>query len=383
MNTIVAIDVAKDASSFCVMGEKKSHVSGFSMTKRGFEQLLKVTGKIRNPAYFMESTGRYHLTLLNYLVSHRRDAFVVNPILVKNFSKANTLRKTKTDKIDARLIAEFAQQHAHSLKKAEYGLTEEIRSLARRREQIAEEIAKVKTQVKADLTVAFPEILSLNVFTAGMLRLLSEYASPRALLAAPGNVISGLLREQGKGRSCTVSVDQILALAKESIGIESYGTLARDSVKNLISVQNREKAVTEALLKYIREHQSKEQDILISVPGIGEITSAHFLAEVGDITKYPRYQNLIAYCGTDPSLYESGSIQKRGHITKRGNSSLRKYVYLMASGVRTYSPYFRAYYDKKREEGFPHRKAMVALMNKLLRTMFALLTKGEMYNIPE
>ena len=168
MNTIVAIDVAKDKSSFCIMGEKHSRVSVFPMTKHGFDQLLKVTGKSRNATYFMESTGRYHLTLLNYLVNHHRDAFVINPILIKSFSKASTLRKTKTDKIDARLIAQFAQQYSHSLKKAEYGLTEEIKSLARRRVQIAEEIAKVKTQVKADISVAFPEILSVNVFTAGM-----------------------------------------------------------------------------------------------------------------------------------------------------------------------------------------------------------------------
>jgi len=122
-----------------------------------------------------------------------------------------------------------------------------------------------------------------------------------------------------------------------------------------------------------KQTHAAEVDIITSIAGIGELTAVHFLAEIGDISRFSRYQKLIAFCGTDPGVYQSGSMSKSGHITKHGNKSLRKYVYLMAFGVMRCNPYFRAYYDKKRAEGFAHRKAMVALMNKLLKTLFALL----------
>ena len=384
MNNIVAIDVSKDKSSFYVMDTKSKFKKAdeFPMTKTGFHNFILQTGRLKDPAFFMESTGRYHITLLKFLLNHGKDTFIVNPVLVKNFSKANTLRKTKTDKVDARLIAVFANNSSCKLNKAEYGLTEEIRSLARRREQLSEEVAKAKTRLKADLSVAFPEILSLNVFTSSMLNFIAEYPAPKSLLNTSEQQLNEAMAKQGRGRKSTVPIDAIIRMASDSIGIDSYGPMVSDSAFALLSLKKREKAVTDALLEYMNKHHSTEMDILESIPGIGQITASHFIAEIGDIHKYERYQNLIAYCGTDPGIYESGNSHRQGHITKHGNASLRRYVYLMASGARTYNPYFRAYYDKKRAEGFPHRKAMVALMNKLIRTVFALLTKGEKFIMP-
>jgi hypothetical protein len=107
--------------------------------------------------------------------------------------------------------------------------------------------------------------------------------------------------------------------------------------------------------------------------------AAHFLAEIGSIDRFERYQNLIAFWSTDPGIYQSGAITKRGRITKHGNASLRKYLYLMGMGLIRSNPYFKAFYEKKRDEGFPHRKAMVALMNKLIKTLFAMLKKKEKF----
>lgn len=385
MNTIVAIDIAKDKSSYVIGGteNKKTKVPEFPMTYKGFDSLLEETSKFSDPCFFMESTGRYHLTLLHFLLNHQQNAVIVNPVLVKHFSKANTLRKTKTDAIDATMIAKFAQNNLHSFKKAEYGLPEEIRAIARRREQLAEEVSKAKTQIKADLCVAFPEILTVDVFTVSMLQFLSVYSSPKLILAATDEELTAALQQKGRGRGAGLSSDDIRQKARDSVGIDSYATLAQDSVKHLLSIQTRQEAVTKVLLEYMQRTHQKEQKILESIPGIGTITAAHFMAEIDDINRFERYQKLIAFCGTDPAVYESGTISKQGRITKHGNKSLRKYVYLMASGVMKFNPYFKAYYDKKRKSGFPHRKAMVALMNKLLKTIFALLTKGELFVVPK
>jgi transposase len=107
------------------------------------------------------------------------------------------------------------------------------------------------------------------------------------------------------------------------------------------------------------------------------------LAEIKDIKKFATKSKLIAFAGTDPAVRQSGSsLHSNGRISKKGSKSLRRYLYLMASGVMKFNDYFRAYYDKKKTQGMQHRKAMIALVNKLLKTIFALLTKKEFFVMP-
>ncbi len=204
MNSFVGIDVSKSKSSFCVIDPENRvmPVKEFQMNRDGFKSLLEQTKNLDHPSFFMESTGRYHLTLLQFLLKHDQKTFIVNPILVKNYSKAHTLRKTKTDIVDAKLIVDFGLHNSDKLRKAEFDLIEEVRTMARRREQLAEEVAKAKTQLKADLNVAFPEILTINVFTSAILNLLARYPSPKSVLAASKNDITSALNEGIRGRRC-------------------------------------------------------------------------------------------------------------------------------------------------------------------------------------
>jgi transposase len=165
--------------------------------------------------------------------------------------------------------------------------------------------------------------------------------------------------------------------------VASYGPLVSDSAKNLLSLLARQKLLTQRLIDLVSQTQADDLAIITSIDDIGQVSAAHFLAEIGSIGRFEGYQNLIAFCGTDQGIYQSGNSLVSGRITKHGNANLRKYVYLMAEGTLLHNSFFRAYYDKKRTEGFAHRKAMVALMNKLLKTPFALLTKREMFIVPE
>jgi len=383
MSAIIGIDISQNSSSYHLLdaGGIKETSGSFSMNRSGFESLLQRVSHVQDPRFFMESTGRYHITLAHFLLQEGHRAVIVNPVLIKQFSKANTLRKTKTDKIDAALIARYAKQAQEQISENTRTMDDRRLSVARRREQVAEQVATVKTQLKADLTVAWPEVLAKNVFTQGMLRLLSVYPCAQAIEEATDEQLALALKTP-RGRGLSLSIKDLRALASSSIGIPSYGPLVKDSAQSLLFLQQKLDELTKTLVALVRQTQNLEMDIITSIPGIGEITAAHFLAEIESIDRFERYQNLIAFCGTDPGIYESGSILKKGRITKRGNPSLRKYLFLMASGVIRCNPYFKAFYDKKRDENFPHRKAMVALMNKLIKTLFAMLKKKEMFCIP-
>ncbi|MGA1847693.1 transposase, partial [Deferribacter abyssi] len=122
---------------------------------------------------------------------------------------------------------------------------------------------------------------------------------------------------------------------------------------------------------------------ITSIKGINDITAAHFLAEIKDINRFANKGKLAAYAGIDPAIKQSGSMYSNGRISKKGSRSLRRILYLMASGVIKFNEYFRAYYLKKKEEGMPHRKAMIALCNKLVRVLYAMLTKKEVFHMPK
>lgn len=382
MSQIVGIDIASRKFDFHIISEegrsvRKGHCE---MSRKGFDSFLESMDK--DSFFVMESTGRYHLPLRHFLISKGCSMSVANPLLVNKFVKANSLRRTKTDSADALSIARYARINYDILIREKKSMDEEVRSIARRRQEVAEDIARAKTQLKADLAAAWPELLSLDVFTASMLSFLSSFGSPAEVLAATDEeLLSALVLK--KGRGVEHSVETIKGLAAGSIGVAGCADLVKDSAQKIVYLENRDKVLTDALIAHENKVHAKEMEILTSFPGIGETTAAHFMAEIEDISRFSSYQKLIAYIGTDPSIYQSGEYVTTGHITKHGNSSLRKYCFLMAQRSITYNPVFRDYYEKKIGEGFSYRKAVVAVMNKLIKVIYTLLTRGEKYKIEE
>ena len=374
MCNIAGIDIAASLSK-----------GSCEMSYEGFQSFLSDVPE--DTVFIMESTGRYHKNLCHFLIGKGFSVCVENPMMIKSYVKSTTLksyvksttlRKTKTDSADALSIARYGLANYDRLHRENRTMDDEVRSIARRRQEVAEDIARAKTQLKSDLALAWPEILAVDVFTSSMLSFLSSFASPDEVLSATDEELVAAL-SSCRGRAIETSTEDIKGYAIGSIGVPGYADLVKDSAEKILYLEKRDKALTKALIEHEKKVHEKEMEILQSIPGVGEITAAHFMAEVEDISRFATYQKLIAYIGTDPSIYQSGESYSKGHITKHGNRSLRKYTYIMAQRAIIYSPFFRAYYDKKREQGFSHRKAMVAVMNKLTKIIFILLTRGEMY----
>ena len=116
-------------------------------------------------------------------------------------------------------------------------------------------------------------------------------------------------------------------------------------------------------------------ELLSSTKGIGEASALNFLIEMGgDIAAYENEKKLIAAAGLDPSTNQSGKYEGVSKISKRGNRHLRRIIWLMATKVIVNNQVFRAYFFKRRREGLPYKKAVLATAHKLIRVMFALLT---------
>ena len=119
----------------------------------------------------------------------------------------------------------------------------------------------------------------------------------------------------------------------------------------------------------------EDLEIVTFVPGINKGTATTFLAELGNIENFASYKKLIAFAGIDPSVYQSGKYEGTGRISKRGNRHLRRVIWLMTITVIQHNPTFRAFFMRKRSEGQAYKKAVFATSHKLIRVLFALLTK--------
>ena len=380
----VGIDVSKDYSSGQGLDPegKKLFYLEFGMNGEGFSRLLNTLKThckdLSEVTVGMESTGCYHTNLFAFLCSEGIACVVINPLLISNFARLS-LRKTKTDKKDALTIAQFLLAHRSKLSQVSYCQnSQDLKDLARERESLAVMIAGLKNDVRRLLQMSFPELEHrCKLFTETMLRFLMKFPSARGIRTAKATEISkALIHAEGKRKRVFISAEEIINLAKVSVASDSVAKelILSEKIETLLYLEGKQKRITEALVEACRSMRVDELDIITSVDGISAITGSTFLAEVGNIELFSSSKHLIAFAGLDPSIHQSGQYEGISRISKRGNRHLRRVVFLMTlCAVRSQNA-FREYFLRRKEEGLPPKKAILATAHKLLRVLFAMLS---------
>ena len=330
----------------------------------------------------MESTGCYHLNLLSFLSLNNFSCVVFNPLTVKD-SPSISLRKTKTDKIDAFSIARTLFYLQHQLPTSPF-LNSEFRDVVRERESIISCISKIKNNIEKLLNLLFPELERFtNIYNNFILDLLSSFPSAIAIQNASIDSLCSFF-SKSVGRKPILFPDSLKKLAVNSIA--QYWPMKEkiliQNIKELKFLQQQLNEYDEILNQYCQcSSINVDIELLTSIKGIGQNSAMHFLAEVGNISRFSSYKKLIAYCGLDPSIYQSGKRKTGSHISKRGNAHLRRIVWLISVSVVIHNEYFRDYFERKKAHGLPYKKAILAVSHKLLRTMYAMLKKNEKFNV--
>jgi len=381
----VGIDISKDSFDATLIDEfqKKLFYQKFTMDKSGFKSFLQKIERFDKTLLqiTVESTGVYFVSLYNYLLNIGFSISVINPLLIHNFHKSMSLRKTKTDKKDSFIIALFTLKNLEILQKHNKQ-TNTMRRLCRERDKISEEIAKVKTEIKSDLNVLFPELEKhINIFTKSMLLFLEKYSSPNSIRKLKTNQIDAIFNKT-KGNKVRMKSAELKKLAKDSVGSgDKYLEIVLSTkIQRLKMYQEISNKLDLEITDFIEQNQSEDFDILTSIKGVGKITAQKFLIEVDDIRNFNNHKQLTAFMGTDPSLKQSGSsIMYQGRISKRGNKYLRKTLFQMAVNCIREDITFNTYYHKKREENKKYKQAVIATGNKLLRVIYSMLTKRTYY----
>ncbi len=379
----VGIDVSKDYSSSQGVDPegKKIFYLEFLMNGEGFSRFLNTVKShcqnLSEVTVAMESTGCYHINLFAFLCSEGMACGVINPLLIANFARLS-LRKTKTDKKDALTIAQFLLANRSKLSKVSYSQsTQDLKDLARARESLAVMIAGLKNDVRRLLQMTFPELEHrCKLFTETMLRFLMKFPSARAIqIAKMKEITKALIHVEGKRKRVGIGAEEIMALAKASVAPESVANewILSEKIETVLYLEEKKKRMTEVLIDVCRSMWVDELDIVTSVDGINVITGSTFLAELGNIHAFSSSKHVIAFAGLDPSVHQSGQYEGISRISKRGNRHLRRIVFLMTLCVVRSQNVFREYFLRRKEEGLPPKKAILATAHKLLRVLFAML----------
>ena len=383
------IDVAKDKHD-CFITNSDGEVLFKSFTipnnREGFETLFQkiqsVSDDLAKVKVGLEATGHYSYNLLGFLLDKGLPTYVINPLHTNLYRKSLSLRKTKTDKVDAHTIASMIMSDVNlkSYSDTSYH-NEELKSLTRYRFDKVQERAKLKTSVSRLICILFPELEKLvpTIHMASVYALLSEFPSAHAVASAHLTRLTNLLSESSHGRYGKDTAAMFREAARNSIG--SNMPAKSLELKHTIKLIQELTSEIDEIETEIKSIMDEVNSPILSIPGINYRMGAMIIAEIGDFSRFDSPDKVLAYAGMSPSTYQSGQLDNcYSHMEKRGSRYLRYALYNATKYVCHWDESFGTYLAKKRAEGKHYNVALSHATKKLVRTIYAMEKTGQSYS---
>lgn len=321
----IGIDVSKSSLDVCFATDLSSlqdtTVKKYSNSKDGIASLILALQQLsfsQNSPIVIESTGDYHILLATMLCENNYNVKLVNPLVLKQYSRSS-IRKQKSDKIDARLLARVALLEPNITKTPSFD----------RRLVLARKKVSLINRLKKDRQAMHQRVEALS----------SLY------------------------NQLEVTIDP------SYIGLQQALNLLTTSIKML------EKEVTQLM------EGTWEVESLVKIQGISR-SSASQICAVLQGRDFENKKQLTAYVGMDISTKKSGvSINKSGRLSKRGNPAIRRILFNVAWGLCRFNQEFQAMYDQLKEKGKHHFECLVIIARKFLHMVFGMWKTRTEFNI--
>lgn len=382
------IDVAKDKHD-CFITNSDGEVLFKAFTipnnRDGFEELYQkiqsVTDDLAKVKVGLEATGHYSYNILGYLLYKGLATFVINPLHTNLYRKSLSLRKTKTDKVDAHTIATMLMSDVNlkSYSDTSYH-NEELKSLTQYRFDKVKERSKLKISISRLVTILFPELEHLvpTLHMVSIYALLSEFPSASAIAASHLTRLTNLLSTSSKGHYGKDTAILFREVARTSIGSKMPAkSLELKHTIKLIRELDSEISEIESEIKSIMDELNSP---ILSIPGISYRMGAMIIAEIGDFSRFDSPDKILAYAGLSPSTYQSGQLEScYSHMEKRGSKYLRYALFNATKFVCQWDATFATYLSKKRAEGKHYNVAISHASKKLVRVIYQLEKSGQAY----
>ena len=383
----VGIDIAKRTHEACFMGHDGQVVAKprrFRNTRPGVRALLDDLQQLREPVTIgLEATGHYWLALHDALERAGHTVQVLNPLQTHAYRKT-TIRKVKSDRKDAWLIADVVRIGRGRAAYVPDETILQLRELTRFRWGLVDQIGDAKRRALSVLDRVFPEYESLfsDVFLKSSRALLQRATTAAEFADADLAELASVLKQTSRNRFGLEKAEAVQAAARDSLGLTKLGGVAsfelRALLDHIVFLEQQVAACEqqiEPLLATLEQHVTE-------IPGIGHVLAASLMAEIGDVSRFARFESLVAYTGIDPTVFSSGEFTAtETHMSKRGSPYLRRALWLAAISASQSNPDLADYLQRRLEQGKPWGTAMGAVARKLLSRIYVVLKQNRPYEV--
>ena len=397
---IVGVDVAKSvqwARFVDYRGVEIGKALSFQNNWQGFESIVARIREISNMKTVrypfenviigMEPTGHYSKALANYLMKAGYKVVGVNPYHTKKSKELDDNSPTKCDKKDAITIARLVKDGRYFdpyLPEEEYG---ELRGLTNARVSVMKRSSAVKNTITAILDEYFPEIWTVfkkPLKGKASRQILRSCPFPAFILAIGEEGVLAEIKRAVKKTVGIKKVRQLIAAAKVSIGVR-YGLEAAKMrlcwlLDELELIEKQLSEVEQAMGKALYKTGYAEQ--LLGIKGIGVVTAASFLGEVGDPLRFQNARQIANYAGYNLVEDSSGKNKSGTCISKRGRKQLRSVLYQMAFTMVGHNAEMKVLYrhlTTRKTNPLKKKQALVVVSKKIITVIYSLLKKQETY----
>ena len=376
-DAIVGIDIAKNvhwAGIILPNGKEIKKSFSFNNNKIGFKSLVETVKNVLTMLNFkkviigMEPTGHYWKCCARYLKKIEWIKVVtVNPYHVKTIAR---LIK------DARYFEPYLPE----------GIWAELRNLSNTRAEIVRKQNAVKNRLVATMDEYFPEYTKVfkQILSRTSEEILKECPFPEDIKSKGEEDLLKHIKKTVKRGYTKKQVEKIYKAAEESIGTEEGINGAKFQIKMYIEeaemLKKQIKMTEEELEKQLKETGFYES--IISIKGIGVVSAAMFIGEIGDINRFDSYEQIRRYAGLNLVENSSGTHKGRTTISKRGRSLLRSILYRMAFTMVNKNEEIKELYrylTTRKENQLKKKQAIVAVIGKILQIIYAVVSKNEEY----
>jgi transposase len=405
LSTFVGIDVSKRKLTSHILDNNGNDLAkNFEVVNnlkgcKKLAQLIHTKSNIEDVETIqigMEATNVYWVHAFRFLAgfkpfisNYNLKMYRLNPKIVKNFKKAyNDL--PKTDSVDAWVIADRIRFGRVEPSKVFEKIYEPLRQNTRFRFNLANLIRAEKNRALNLIFLKFSNYKDeapFSTFSKASIALLSEYSPDQIATTDIQDLAEFLLNNSNNRLGGDTPIEEIAKIIKKAArNAYRLSPDMNDAVSRTLSMTfDNIKFMQKQLAKINQVIQRQFKAIpqtLTTVPGLGDVFSSGIVSEVDDVNRFKGQAALASMAGLTWSKYQSGPFDaEETHLKKKGNKYLRYYLVEAANLLRVRNEEYRRYYLKKYHESstHKHKRALVLTARKLVRLVYALLSKGEIY----
>ena len=393
---IVGVDIGSEtnfARAFNWRGQELSKkVFRFNNSQEGFQSFLAYINTYTTIASAQqiivgcEPTGHYWFNLARYLEENNIKLALVNPYHVKQIKELDDNSPKKTDLKDPKTIAKLVVDGRYSYPYLPEGIYADLREAVSSRERIVKELNAITNRIKRWLKIYFPEYLVVykNFSAESGLTVLETVPLPQDIVQLGPEGVNQLWRDKklravGMKRALT-----LVEAAHNSIGLPG-GNCARMEIQLLLEDFRTKQSQLEKITEVLEEETLRVPyaDKLLAIKGVGLITVAGFLAEVGDVRRFDSPKQIQKLAGLEVKENSSGKHRGRSSISKRGRKRLRKILFqVMLPMIQNNAEFgeIYQYFTTRQKNPLKGKQAIIAAGCKLIRVFYAILKHGVDYD---